>query len=230
MKEKVLCPVLRCQNVRKTYENSRESLTVLKSVSLEIKKRSIVLLTGKSGSGKTTLLSILAGIEVPTSGTVYFRNIDFYSSSERQQAKIRGQHYGFIFQDFQLLPELTVQDNILLPVLINRKKVLKDEFYYMILKLLKIDHLRKKYPSELSGGEQQRVAIARSMMLKPEILFADEPTGNLDQKSAREVIDCIKKLNKEFGTTVLIVTHDVELVPDPDVHFSLQNGMITIIK
>ena len=169
---------------------------------------------------------MLAGIEPPTSGKVYFKGVDYFSVSEKRQARIRGKNYGFVFQSFHLLHELTVQDNIKVPSIINGGTI-DAGFYEKIIHMLGLVNKLKSYPSELSGGEQQRTAIARAMIMKPTILFADEPTGNLDRGNSLRIMDMLDEINHMFGVTIIMVTHDHQLMKEPDSEFHICDGIVT---
>lgn len=164
--------LLVCKDLVKEYQNGDRHNRVIKSTNMTIQKGTRNLIRGKSGSGKTTLISMLAGLEPPTSGKVYYKKLDYYNLNEKKQARIRGENYGFVFQSFHLLSELTVQDNIKVPSIINGGTIDVD-FYEKIISMLGLENKLNSYPSEISGGEQQRTAIARAMIMKPTILFAD---------------------------------------------------------
>ena len=197
--------ILSCDDISKSYENGNSRTNVLKHVSIEIKNESVNLIYGKSGSGKTTLLNILAGIDKASQGNVYYCGKRYGSMGESKLAKLRGNNFGFVFQGYHLIPRISVEENILCPAYINGKKYDR-EYYAYLLQELGINKLTKKTSYQLSGGEQQRVAIARAMLLKPKIVFADEPTGNLDSKNGAEVMNLLTELNQE-GTTIVMVTH-----------------------
>lgn len=202
-----------------------EQLQVIKSMNIAFYEGTVNVITGESGSGKTTLLNLLAGIDQPTGGTVFYRGIDFYKCNEKKQAFIRGNNYGIIFQFFNLIPELTVEDNIKLPAIINHKSI-DFRYYKKLIEILKLRRLLSKRTSILSGGEQQRVAIARAMLLKPSIVFADEPTGNLDRKNSQIIVDMFTEIKANFDTTMIIVTHDVNLFQHPDNKFVMNDGYL----
>lgn len=218
--------LLICKNLVKEYLNGDRHSQVIKPTNIIIQKGTRNLIRGKSGSGKTTLLSMLAGIEPPTSGKVYFKGVDYFSLSEKRQARIRGKNYGFVFQSFHLLHELTVQDNIKVPSIINGGTI-DAGFYEKIIHMLGLVNKLKSYPSELSGGEQQRTAIARAMIMKPAILFADEPTGNLDRGNSLRIMDMLDEINHMFGVTIIMVTHDHQLMKEPDSEFHICDGIVT---
>ena len=197
------------------------SLQALCSVSVTIQKGEFVAVLGRSGSGKSTLLNILAGLDRPSEGKVYIDGTDIFSLSEEKRTLLRREKIGFVFQAYELLHSLTVTENIRLPEL-------KADTDYVgeLLDTLKIRQYEKCYPDQLSGGEQQRTAIARALINHPPVLFADEPTGNLDSKTERIVIDLLKNLAAKYGTSILIVTHNEDLVKDADRVIRLEDGEI----
>lgn len=219
--------LLSCDNISKTYESNSMQTRVLKQVNLEFKKGSINLIYGKSGSGKTTLLNILAGLDKASQGDVYYLGRRYESMSDSEAAMLRGENFGFVFQAYHLIPRISVEGNILCPSYINGKKYDK-EYYQFLIKILGIEKVIKKMPYELSGGEQQRVAIARAMLLKPKIVFADEPTGNLDTKSTKVITELFQKLNEEYNTTFIIVTHEENLIEHCEQVIRLRDGEIVI--
>lgn len=198
--------VLQVNNLSKVFPNMTEY--VLKGINLKIDKGDFVSILGASGSGKSTLLTILGGMDMPTTGEVLLEGIDITKLKEKELAKLRRTRLGFVFQFFNLAPYLTVEENIILPMVLERKTQKEyDEKLKFLLDYLKLSDLAKKLPSKLSGGEQQRVAIARGLIYQPEIIFLDEPTGNLDSRSATEIMELLKQINKEFDTTIVQVTH-----------------------
>ncbi len=198
--------VLKAENVTKIYDNTSEP--VLRSVSLTVFTGDFISILGASGSGKSTLLSILGGMENATSGSVFFEDVNLCRLKEKELSKLRRTKLGFVFQFFNLAPYLTVKENILLPLMLDGKNTKKyEQKYDELTKYLSIDHLKDKLPRYLSGGEQQRVAIARGLIYEPKIIFLDEPTGNLDSRSADEIMVLLKKINEELKTTILQVTH-----------------------
>ena len=217
--------VLVCENLVKTYANSDIETKVLKGINLKIYKGSINLIYGKSGSGKTTLLNLLATLDKVTSGSIYLNGNAYKNLSEGQLSKLRGNRFGFVFQAYNLIENISVKDNIYCPAYINGKEI--DRSYYeFLIETLGISNLQEKTPKQLSGGEQQRVAIARAMILKPDIIFADEPTGNLDSENSRQIMQLFRKLNKEYNTTFIIVSHDENLVEQGDNVILLKDGVI----
>lgn len=219
--------ILSCDHISKIYENSRIQTKVLKQIDMEIKKGSINLIYGKSGSGKTTLLNILAGLDRASQGNVYYLEKRYGSMNDSELAKLRGLNFGFVFQAFHLIPRINIEENIICPSYINGKQHDK-EYYQFLIKVLGIQKLVKKMPFELSGGEQQRVAIARAMLLKPKIVFADEPTGNLDTENTKVITELFQKLNKEYNTTFVIVTHEENLIEQCEQVIRLKDGEIAI--
>ena len=213
--------VLRAENISKIYCQNAVSLQALCSVSVTIQKGEFVAILGRSGSGKSTLLNILAGLDRPSEGKVYIDGTDIFSLSEEKRTLLRREKIGFVFQAYELLHSLTVTENIRLPEL-------KADTDYVgeLLDTLKIRQYEKCYPDQLSGGEQQRTAIARALINHPPVLFADEPTGNLDSKTERIVIDLLKNLAAKYGTSILIVTHNEDLVKDADRVIRLEDGEI----
>ena len=213
--------VLRAENISKIYCQNAVSLQALCSVSVTIQKGEFVAVLGRSGSGKSTLLNILAGLDRPSEGKVYIDGTDIFSLSEEKRTLLRREKIGFVFQAYELLHSLTVTENIRLPEL-------KADTDYVgeLLDTLKIRQYEKCYPDQLSGGEQQRTAIARALINHLPVLFADEPTGNLDSKTERIVIDLLKNLAAKYGTSILIVTHNEDLVKDADRVIRLEDGEI----
>ena len=218
-------PLLTAKDITKVYGEGAMAYRALSSVSLRIEAGTIKKKKKKSGSGKSTLLSILGGMEKPTKGQVYFRNQDFYQGKEEKQAEIRGKHFGFVFQAYYLIPELTVYDNIFMPLYINGATKKACNILPLAQQLDIADKLQA-FPHQLSGGQQQRVSIARAMINQPEILFADEPTGNLDRKNSDTVMQILETLCKTNKQSLVIVTHDESLVKNPDQLFLLEDGRI----
>jgi lipoprotein-releasing system ATP-binding protein len=230
--------VLNCKSLNKSYSSveskdsvstQKQKLEILKDVNLEIKSGEQIAIIGSSGSGKTTLLNTLAGIDRPTSGDIYLDNKPLLKLSEREQANIRNHFFGFIYQFHHLLPELSAQENVMMPLLISgmSKKDARDKSKEILTQVNLQDRLNHK-PGLLSGGEKQRVAIARALVMNPKVVFADEPTGNLDQKTAKQVIDLLKDLNKKFKTCLIIVTHDLQIAKDMDRVFEMQSGGLVL--
>ncbi len=215
--------ILRCENVNKLYTQGEETIYALRDVSMSVKRGEFLLLRGPSGSGKSTLLNILSGFDIPTAGKVWLEGEDMGSLGDKALARLRNEKIGFVFQSYHLLPILTARENILTPLLIGKKSI--DEKYFQDLcETLGITHRLEHLPSELSGGECQRVAFARAMITKPSILFADEPTGNLDRRSAQELVSLLQTAHKQFGQTILMVTHDESLLGIGDRLYRMNNG------
>lgn len=216
--------IIIAKNLYKVYNYKPKALTVLKDIELEIEKGKITCILGPSGAGKSTLLHILAGLDFPTQGQVFLDNLDLYQISDNQRAQIRNQKIGFVFQFYHLLSELSALENVLLPQMISgvadRKKG------QSILEQLGLQQRFTHRPDQLSGGEQQRVAIARSLINNPEIIFCDEPTGNLDSKTGEEVFDIFWQLNKDEQKTFVIVTHDETVAAKADRIVHIKDGVI----
>ncbi len=220
-------PALLAKNLNKTYGDAPDKISILQDLNLEVKKGESVAIIGSSGSGKSTLLGLLAGLDIPTSGTVEVEGNDFSQLDEDARAAIRGKRMGFVFQSFQLLPNLTALENVMIPLQLSNQKDAKT----MALSALSVVGLTeriKHYPKQLSGGEQQRVAIARAFALQPAILFADEPTGNLDKKTGKHIVDLLFKLNAESATTLVLVTHDNHLAEQCMKVYELLNGQLKL--
>ena len=198
--------IIKCENLTRVYRQGTSSVIAVNDVNLTVQTGEMVAITGKSGSGKTTLLRLLAGIDKPTTGTVFFNGVDMYAGTDAIIAAIRRKGIGLIFQNYNLLPFLTAKENILLPLVFDNKKPDAGYFFELVEALGiadRIGHL----PSELSGGQQQRVAIARALINRPDVVLADEPTGNLDSKSADDIIRVLAEINGR-GYTVAMVTHE----------------------
>lgn len=212
-----------CDQIDKKYQN----LQILKGVSLRIEKGSLVSIVGSSGAGKSTLLHILGTLDKPDKGRVILDGVDVFSLNESGLAKFRNEHIGFIFQFHHLLPELTALENAILPGLIAKKSESKVmEKGKSLLDFLGLGSRLDHKPSQLSGGEQQRVALARALINQPKILFADEPTGNLDHDNAQEILNMLLELKKEFQMTMLIVTHDPAIANRTELIYTMKDGMI----
>lgn len=204
--------MLEVKHVTKVYGemNIENAVVALNDVQLSVKKGEFIAIMGPSGSGKTTLLNIMSGIDTPTAGEVMIHDENLHAMNKEQQAIFRRQQIGFIFQDFNLLDSLTMKDNILLPMILEKKPVDEMERKFTeLVELFDIQLITDKYPHEVSGGQKQRAAVCRSLVNEPSIIFADEPTGNLDSKNAAVVMESLEKIVNQFRTTVLLVTHDV---------------------
>ena len=214
------------QGLEKTYLSGGRPLQVLTSIDLEIEPESFLAVVGPSGSGKTTLLGLLAGLDEPTGGRVYLDGEDIFALTEDGRAEFRVQRVGFVFQTFYLLPTLTALENVLVPLeLRGTAKGLRNEATALLDRVGLGDRL-DHFPAQLSGGEQQRVALARAFANRPKILFADEPTGNLDQQTGEGVVEMLEELNREARTTLVMVTHDLSLAARAHRILSLAGGRI----
>jgi len=217
--------ILAVDHLSQTYRSGDRSLTVLKDVSFSIGAGESLAIIGPSGSGKTTLLGLCAGLDRAVEGTVSLCGQALNDLDEDARAAVRNQHVGFIFQNFQLIPTLTALENVMIPAELNGKKNARSRAVELLNKVglgSRLDH----YPTQLSGGEQQRVALARAFSNEPEILFADEPTGNLDESTGQMVEQLLFELNKEMGTTLVIVTHDPELAEKTQRVIQLKGGQV----
>ncbi len=217
--------ILNIRNVSKIYQSAGRELTVLDNINFSIEVGSTVAITGPSGSGKTTLLGLCAGLDRANSGTVELNGIALEKLSEDERAAVRNQYVGFIFQNFQLLPTLTALENVMVPLELRGAKNIRAHALELLDKVGLADRSHH-YPIQLSGGEQQRVSLARAFSNQPAILFADEPTGNLDAETSEKVIKLLFDLNKDAGTTLIIVTHDLELAAKTSRNIKIKGGVI----
>jgi len=217
--------ILNIRNVSKIYQNAGHQLTVLDNINFSIQTGSTVSITGPSGSGKTTLLGLCAGLDRSSSGSVELNQVKLDQLTEDQRAAVRNKYVGFIFQNFQLLPTLTALENVMVPLELRGEKNIKSHAMDLLDKVGLADR-SGHYPVQLSGGEQQRVSLARAFSNKPAILFADEPTGNLDAETSDKVIKLMFDLNREAGTTLVIVTHDLDLAGKTNRMIKLKGGVI----
>ena len=219
--------VIAVNNLNKTVPTAAGDLIILDDVNLEVEKGEAVAIVGSSGSGKTTLLGILAGLDSATSGSVRLMEAQLSDMNEEERAIARGKYTGFIFQSFQLLMSLTAKENVMLPAELRRDEQAESQALELLEKV-GLDSRLNHYPNQLSGGEQQRVAIARAFASRPEIMFADEPTGNLDTKTGSLVTELLFDLNREFGTTLVLVTHDAGLASRCDRTISIASGRVVL--
>jgi putative ABC transport system ATP-binding protein len=217
--------VLSVEHLSKFFKSGDQTLSVLHDISFAIEEGGSCAIVGPSGSGKTTLIAICAGLERPSEGSVDFDGVALHRASEDELARIRNQFIGFIFQSFQLLPSLTALENVMVPAEIRGENHARNRATDL-LKQVGLDGRLQHYPIQLSGGEQQRVAIARAFMNRPKILFADEPTGNLDGETAKEIVRLIFNLNATAGTTLVLVTHDSDLTRQAGRVISLRAGRL----
>ncbi|MDN5199942.1 ABC transporter ATP-binding protein [Fulvivirgaceae bacterium BMA10] len=217
--------ILSVQNLSKTYKSGNRELTVLDDVNFTIKEGDTFSIVGPSGSGKTTLLGLCAGLDRASSGSVVLNNIVLDKLTEDERAYVRNQYVGFIFQNFQLIPTLTALENVMVPLELRGERNVKKQSL-QLLERVGLGDRHHHYPAQLSGGEQQRVSLARAFSNNPKILFADEPTGNLDEETSEKVEKLIFDLNRESGTTLVLVTHDLELAERTNRIIRLRGGKV----
>ncbi|MCG2418816.1 ABC transporter ATP-binding protein [Aequorivita sp. F47161] len=217
--------ILKINGLEKTYKSGSKQLTVLQNVSFEVEKGQTFSIVGPSGSGKTTLLGLAAGLDTPNAGTVTLCGRNLNTLNEDERAQLRNEEVGFIFQDFQLLPTLTALENVSVPLELQGAKNAVSRAKELLEKV-GLGNRVHHYPSQLSGGEQQRVAVARAFSNNPSILFADEPTGNLDEETGEKITQLLLNLNKEAGTTLVIITHDLDLAARTQQILRLKGGKI----
>ena len=217
--------ILTCEGVRKVYGSGDNQVAALDGIDLTVNKGEFVAIVGASGSGKSTLLHILGSVDKPTSGTVTIDGTDLSKLNRTQAAIFRRRKVGLVYQFYNLIPTLTVRKNILMPLTLDKKKPSKEYFEQVVRSLGIFDRL-EALPSQLSGGQQQRVAIARSLIYRPALLLADEPTGNLDQKNSKEIIDMLKLSNRNLEQTTLLITHDEKVSLEADRIITIEDGTI----
>lgn len=216
---------IEANELSKIYGEGESRVTALDRASFQIMPGDFISITGPSGSGKSTLLHLLSGLDQPTSGRLTYDDKDIYSLSDRERSALRRRSIGFVFQQFHLLPVLTARENILMPLLLDKRQ--PDEAYLeQLSKLLGIGGRLTHLPHELSGGQQQRVAIARALITQPDVIFADEPTGNLDSKSGGEVMEILGKVHEKMGKTIVIITHDSRVAGMANRQFSIVDGVL----
>ncbi|MCR2821288.1 ABC transporter ATP-binding protein [Lederbergia panacisoli] len=217
--------ILKIDNLSKVYGKGETAVKALDDVSFSVKKGEFVAIIGPSGSGKSTLLHLLGGVDRPSSGKVFVDNTDIYSLNETQLAIFRRRQIGLIYQFYNLIPVLTVEENITLPLLLDQHKVDKKQFSD-IVKKLNLENRLNHLPNQLSGGQQQRVSIGRALISNPAIMLADEPTGNLDSKNSGEIIDLLKMFNKTFNQTLIVITHDERIALQADRIIAIEDGKV----
>jgi putative ABC transport system ATP-binding protein len=220
--------LVRAENIAKVYKTGEVEINALKDVSFNIEPSSFVSFVGPSGSGKTTLLNLIGCLDKPTSGSLGVAETDVSSLDRRQSAQFRGDNIGFIFQDFNLIPVLTAYENIEYPLLMVQNVGLEErrEKVSELLKAVGMSEQRNKYPDQLSGGQKQRVAVARALVTDPKLVLADEPTANLDHETAYMVINLMKRMRDELGTTFIFSTHDQKIVGEAEILYALEDGRI----
>ncbi|KKY01189.1 ABC transporter ATP-binding protein [Paraclostridium benzoelyticum] len=220
---------IKTKDLKKIYGKGDSGVNAVDGITLEIESGKFTAIVGESGSGKSTLLHCMAGLDKPTSGNVYLGDQDIYTLNDDKLSKIRVEEFGFIFQSFNLIPVINVYENIVLPISLDSKPVDK-EYIDNIIDKLGLTNQIKKFPNELSGGQQQRVAIARALSNKPSIIFADEPTGNLDSKTSDEVMDILKSCVKQFNQTLVMITHDEKIAKMADIMITISDGKLIEIR
>ena len=217
--------LLKCEGIGKIYGKGLNQVTALDGIDLSVERGEFLAIVGASGYGKSTLLHILGGVDKPTSGNVMIDGMDLSALNQKQAAIFRRRKVGLVYQFYNLIPTLTVRKNILMPLLLDKKSV-NQEFFNQIVSSLGIEDKLESLPGELSGGQQQRAAIARSLVYRPALLLADEPTGNLDQKNSREIIDMLKLSNRNLKQTIILITHDEKVAMEANRIVTLEDGHI----
>lgn len=217
--------ILRVENLTKIYGKNETRVVALDNVNFSVEKGEFVAIVGASGSGKSTLLHLIGGVDRPTHGKVYIDNKDIYQMNDDKLAIFRRRQIGLIYQFYNLIPILNIEENITLPLDLDNRKVDKNELNNLI-KLLGLEKRKKHLPNQLSGGEQQRCSIGRALITKPSIIFADEPTGNLDTKASDEIVELLRKSNKEYKQTIIMITHNMEIAKCADRIIKIEDGKI----
>jgi len=217
--------ILSTKKLCKQYGKEQNVVHALKNINIEIEKGEFVAIVGESGSGKSTLMHMLGAVDIPSSGSIFIEDTDITSLSQTKLAIFRRRKVGLIYQFYNLIPTINVRDNILLPMLLDSREV-DEERYEDIIKVLGLDKHQTHLPSELSGGQQQRVSIARSLIYRPSIILADEPTGNLDRKNTEEIMALLKMSNKKYNQTILMITHNEKLALEADRIIKINDGEI----
>lgn len=218
--------VLRIENLTKKYGKGHNEVIAVDNISFSVNKGEFVAIVGPSGSGKSTLLHLLGGVDKPTSGKVFIDDLDIYSLKEKDLSILRRRKVGFVFQAYNLIPVLSAEENILMPLLLDNRKEDK-QYIDELLNILNLKERRRHLPSELSGGQQQRVSIGRALANKPSIILADEPTGNLDTKNSREVLELLKYSAKKYNQTLILISHDMNIASTADRVISIIDGKIS---
>ncbi len=217
--------ILRCEGIKKIYGTGNNRVAALQKVDLSVEKGEFVAIVGASGSGKSTLLHILGSVDKPTEGKVIIEGTDISALNQTRAAIFRRRKVGLVYQFYNLIPTLTIRKNILMPLLLDKKKP-NQEYFEQVVSSLGIADKLESLPNQLSGGQQQRAAIARSLIYRPALLLADEPTGNLDQKNSREIIDMLKLSNRNLKQTILLITHDEKIALEADRIVTIEDGQI----
>lgn len=217
--------ILKCDGVRKIYGSGNNQVIALDGINLSVEKGEFVAIVGASGSGKSTLLHILGSVDKPTEGKVVVEGTDISAMNQTQSAIFRRRKVGLVYQFYNLIPTLTIRKNILMPLLLDKRKP-NQEYFEQVVNALGIADKLEFLPNQLSGGQQQRVAIARSLIYRPALLLADEPTGNLDQKNSKEIIDMLKLSNRNLKQTIILITHDEKIALEADRIVTIEDGYI----
>ena len=217
--------ILRCEGIKKVYGTGNNRVAALQKVDLSVEKGEFVAIVGASGSGKSTLLHILGSVDKPTEGKVIIEGTDISALNQTEAAIFRRRKVGLVYQFYNLIPTLTIRKNILMPLLLDKKKP-NQKYFEQVVSSLGIADKLESLPNQLSGGQQQRAAIARSLIYRPALLLADEPTGNLDQKNSREIIDMLKLSNRNLKQTILLITHDEKIALEADRIVTIEDGQI----
>nr|WP_300303799.1 ABC transporter ATP-binding protein [uncultured Anaerostipes sp.] len=217
--------ILRCEGVTKEFGKGENQVTALSGVNLSVEQGEFAAVVGRSGSGKSTLLHILGSVDRPTEGSVIVDGVDLGTLSAAESAVFRRRKIGLVYQFYNLIPTLTIEKNILMPLLLDKRKP-EQEYYEQIIRTLGLEEKRNMLPYQLSGGQQQRAAIARALIYRPAILLADEPTGNLDRKNSREIMDLIKVFHRNLKQTILLITHDETFALEADRIITMEDGHI----
>lgn len=218
--------LIEVKNLNKIYGSGEAEVKALKNINLNIEQGEFVAIVGQSGSGKSTLLHLIGGVDIPSSGEVIIDGKNIYKLKEKELSILRRRKLGFIFQFFNLIPVLTAQENIEMPVLLDNEKIDK-KYMNELLRILELEERKNNYPSQLSGGQQQRVSIGRALANKPSIILADEPTGNLDSKNSKEVLELLKYCAKKYNQTLILITHDINIAKSADRVITIEDGEIT---
>ena len=217
--------LIEVKNLNKIYGSGEAEVKALKNINLNIEQGEFVAIVGQSGSGKSKLLHLIGGVDIPSSGEVIIDGKNIYKLKEKELSILRRRKLGFIFQFFNLIPVLTAQENIEMPVLLDNEKIDK-KYMNELLRILGLEERKNNYPSQLSGGQQQRVSIGRALANKPSIILADEPTGNLDSKNSKEVLELLKYCAKKYNQTLILITHDINIAKSADRVITIEDGEI----
>lgn len=220
---------IEAKDLSKVYGSGENQMIALQKANLEISSGDFISIMGPSGSGKSTLLHLLSGLDFPTSGSISYDGQDIYRLKDKELSAFRRRHIGFIFQQFHLLPVLTARENIVMPLLLDKKKE-NESYLEKLSELLNIKDRLTHLPHELSGGQQQRVAIARALIAEPDVIFADEPTGNLDSRSGEEVMQLLKEIRRKLGKTLIIITHDERIARMAERRFVINDGVLSEVS